>query len=263
MREEAAMATEAARSQAAEEDKRRIRELNAPHSAQGLKSDLKQVEITSLDLTLMMQFPTGGDLSIAESVESLRAALSSRYGPLENIDLLPQAGSSSKPDEAKSKKQKKPKGPRWAVEFKQSNLDGCWACWKDHLEAETNGTRPLVTGLKVKFAGRKDGEAPDWVTNLPDKPSQGDVEGLNKHAIETKTPSTSSRISNAFAASFASTFPSIPSSFPTPEDQRKRREAERERKAVDDFESGVLFRMRQQERNKLEEEILRKEAEEV
>ena len=278
MREQAAMAVEAARLQAVEEEKQRLRQLNTPGgvNGSGLGSESgsatngqEVAEITSLDLTLMMQFPAGEEQTIASSADALRSALSARYGPLENIDLLPQAGpSTTKPDEAKSaKKQKKPKGPRWAVEFKRSNRDGCWACWKDHLEAEGKTGRPLVKGLKVKFAGKKDGEAPAWVARSSAGSSNGhqpiDRTIPPVASTPTATPAPP-RISNAFASSFSpSTFPSVPSSFPTPESKRKQQQVERERAAVDDFESGILFRMRQQEREKLELEIRRQEAEEA
>jgi len=276
MREQAAMAVETARLQAIEEEKQRLRELNAPSGLNGSGLGSRSatngqdvVEITSLDLTLMIQFPAGEEQSIASSADTFRSALSARYGPLENIDLLPQAGpSTTKPDDVKSaKKQKKPKGPRWAVEFKRSNRDGCWACWKDHLEAEGKSARPLVKGLKVKFAGKKDGESPAWVARSSAGNNNGHPpmdQSIPPIASKPNATPAAPPISNAFASSFSpSTFPTVPSSFPTPESKRKQQEIERERAAVDDFESGILFRMRQQEREKLEQEIRRQEAEEA
>ena len=261
MREDAARAAEAARLQAVEEERQRIRELErATGSANGGSNNGAVVmPENSLELTLMIQFPLTDPTGLTSTTDSLRAALSTRYGPLENIDLLPQAG----PSEAKPKKSKKAKGPRYAVEFRRTNMDGCWACWKDHLEVEGGEkSKPLVTGTKVKFAGKKDGEAPAWVDSLGST-------GKNPAPSETR-PSTAAppKITSTFTSSFpsttASSFPSVPSSFPTPESKRKQQEEQRERRAADDFESGILFRMRQQEREKLERQIReQEEAEEA
>jgi len=260
MREEAARVAEVARLQAVEEEKRRLHAINGQvNGTTHVDAHDKPTVMpeNSLELTLMMQFPVTDPAGLASSTESLRAALSSRYGPLENIDLLPQAG----PSELKPKKSKKAKGPRYAVEFKRVNVDGCWACWKDHLEVGDENARPLVPGTKVKFAGKKDGESPLWVDSL----------GAKSQKVDPVRPTAAlPKVSSTFASSFptasarTSSFPAIPSSFPTPESKRKQQEQDRERRAADDFESGILFRMRQQEREKLERQIReQEEAEEA
>lgn len=261
MREEAARVAEVVRVQAVEDERRRLQQLGQTPTSnkndQAHNGELKVLPENSLELTLMMQFPssTAESAGPATSAESLRAALSARYGPLEHIDLLPQAG----PSELKPKKNKKPKGPRYAVEFKRTNSDGCWACWKDHLESGADKARPLVPGTKVKFAGKKDGECPPWADSLGSE---------RNHVDPVQATPTPPKVSTTFTSSFpavpVSSFPSVPSSFPTPESKRKQQEEQRERRAADDFESGILFRMRQQEREKLERQIReQEEAEEA
>lgn len=216
-----------------------------------------EVELMPMDFTLSLQFPifpTPDGTALPpylESSSALQSRLSSLYGSIEHVLLQPQAGPSTSSAEGKEKKKsKKPKGAKAVVEFKKTNKDGCWACWRDHNAEDGKKARPLLEGLKVKFAGTAEGEVPAWVRKL-------ELQAGNAAPMDAAPQPQSSRISSSFASSFPAPAATgfLPSTFPTPESRSKREKEEKEKREAQAFESDILFRMRQAERERLEREI--------
>lgn len=199
--------------------------------------------MTPAELTLTLQFPAESTgIDFLASSATLEPRLTARYGPVNFIIL-------KDPPAAEAGKRKKPRGAKAIVEFKESNWQGCWACWRDHV---AKPARPLVEGTKVKWA-TPDGAIPPWIAWAEThRPSQSNIP-------PPPPPPTAPKISSAFASSFAS-------SFPTPDERRQRdaqsAKADAARTAAEEYESATLFKMRQMERERLEAEIRRQEEEE-
>ncbi len=133
--------------------------------------------------------------------------------------------------EAKSGDFKK-KGSKAIAEFKTSGWDACWECWKDHEDGKSG--KPLLPKTKAKWAK---GEAPAWL-------AWAERQGSSGYFAPSSRPSTPS---GPGAASFP-TFSSKPAKAPT---------------VADDLENTTLLRMRQLERQRMEERLRREEADEA
>lgn len=204
--------------------------------------------MTAPELTLTLQFPAESTgIDFLGSSATLEPVFTARYGPV-NFFILKDPPSAA----SAAGKRKKPRGPKAIVEFKESNWQGCWACWRDHV---AKPARPLVEGTKVKWA-TPEGAVPPWIAWAEThRPS-----GFNTPPPPSPPPPTAPKISSAFASSFAS-------SFPTPDERRQRdaqsAKADAARTAAEEYESATLFKMRQMERERLEAEIRRQEEEET
>ena len=208
--------------------------------AHSTSSTSKQPPITPIDLTLTLQLPA----SASSDSTALQSELSSRYGPISHVHLRAAP--------AEEKPGKKKKGPKGIVEFAAGNWGGCWACWKDHSRDATGdeARHEGVAGMKAKWAL---GRTPDWV-EWADKTGQ--------------QPNTSKQNGSSHVPDSR---PSMPSFESAPDfggtsmaellSRHQQEKADRARREQD--ESMTLLRMRQMERQKLEEQIRREEELEV
>lgn len=223
-----------------------------------------QPPITPLDLTLVLQFPSNS--ALASTSASLQAVLAAKYGSISHLILKEPAPPA---EAAQSKKKKgKDKGKKAVVEFERGNWGGCWACWKDHQDVNAQ-ERSVDVGVKAKWAK---GEEPGWVswansqTNgvshtprpIGNPPS---VNGRTNGHVDFGT----SRQENATGPSFGSA-PDLGGGTSMAnllaQHGKKRQQEQDEKQSRQDFESMTLLRMRQLERERLEEQIRREEEDE-
>jgi DnaJ family protein C protein 17 len=255
MREEAARAMEEVRLREISERRKEKVEKTGLETGADLNNGNEEGD-GPLDYTLLLQFPPFPlieDATLPDFLtgsETFQTKISTLYGSLENVVFSPQAGPSS----VKPKKPKKVKGAKAIVEFKKSNRDGCWACWKDHQDGGPGPGRLGVQGVKVGFAGRGEGEVPSWFTRL-----EGTTSTRSTSARTTCIPGDLGRVPTSFPTA-ATSFPSCSRADPNQDKEKKGEEGKR--KEGEDFESGILFRMRRMERERMEAEIRREEEEE-
>ncbi|WVQ98231.1 hypothetical protein IAU59_005354 [Kwoniella sp. CBS 9459] len=231
----------------------------------------QQPEITSVDLTLVITLPPTSTIS---SNEDLSKEVTSRYGPIAQCVF-------TDPPKVEGKKKKAKKG---IVEFAESNWGGCWACWKDIESA--NGKGVGGDGGKVRWAK---GELPawiEWAERQRQDGGHGAVSSGNGQGptINTQTNGSRSAAPSGFTLPTRSADPSSSTptfsfdsapSFETAPDlgtangngngismasllanhNAKRSEVDERRRKAQEFESMTLLRMRQLEREKLEEQI--------
>lgn len=239
-----------------------------PNSAPAQTDSDPMPSASASDLTLTLQFPSIPDPSLLPSFLASTTALEDKlrtlYGPTSFVVVMtPSNEANGAAAGKKAGPSSKRKGPRAVVEFASSNWSGCWACWKDHARKIDEGGRPLLPGTKIKWAGATTtGSAqPAWMSWAERQQTQPRSQSV---------PTTS-----ATAESAASTFPkpqngtgtpsssasSFPSSFPVASSRIGSQSATLDQSSSD-YEAQTMFRMRQMERRRLEEEIRRREAEE-
>lgn len=155
------------------------------------------------------------------SQAELEATLGGKYGALAHVILAP----------GKAKEGKKARGSRAIVEFAPGNWGGCWACLHDHAG---------IDGAKAKWASGEPAWV-KWAESLNSRPAANGAGGEG---------------GGGGGAGFASA-PDF-SSGAADNTHRKWEEERAENAAI---ESATLLRMRQRERERLAEEIRRREAE--
>ncbi|OCF45764.1 hypothetical protein I317_00252 [Kwoniella heveanensis CBS 569] len=245
-------------------------------AASGSRSISQQPEITPVDLTLVITLPTTSTIS---STEDLTREVTARYGPISQCVF-------TDPPKAEGKKKKAKKG---IVEFELGNWGGCWACWKDIESA--NGKGIGGEGGKVRWAK---GETPAWIEwaetqrqqQKSDSPlgssqngsttSTSNYQQLNGHSSTFNTTTAGFSLPTHPSDPFSSasfSFDSAPD-FSTSNGNgngismasilathnAKRSEDDERRRKAQEFESMTLLRMRQMERERLEEQIRKEEG---
>ena len=242
---------------------------NQPSSAPPINSD---------DLTLILQYPP----TSTSTSSTIQSALTSRYGPITHFIVkeppLSTAGTSE--TEGLEGKKKKAKGKKVVVEFEKGNWGGCWACWNDHDTSSLGWGggkgRGLEDGVKAKWAKGQEPEWVNWATNQQrhqsrQSPSTHLTNGNNHdphdpHDIHDPSNSHSSNTPLESAPSFDSAPDFGPSTsvsttmadLLTSHETAKHDERMRKRQQ-EEFESMTLLKMRQAERQRLEEEIRKRE----
>lgn len=209
-----------------------------PSRANGTSVSDPQPQISSEDLTIILQFPSFSTLP--STYEGLQPVLEGRYGPLSLLIV-------TEPPEIAGKKKKK--GRKAIVEFKQGNWGGCWACWKDHSDTGNDGekrSRRLEEGVTARWPKK---EVPEWVA-WADRQQKSSTNGTNGHAHEPDPLPSFHSAPNLSSTSMADLMA----------EHAGRKET---KKKEEDFENMTLFKMRRAERDRLEEEIRRQEEEEA
>ncbi|WVF69620.1 hypothetical protein IAT40_004398 [Kwoniella sp. CBS 6097] len=247
----------------------------------------QQPEITPVDLTLVITLPPASSIS---STEDLSKELTNKYGPISQCVF-------TDPPKVEGKKKKAKKG---IVEFADSNWGGCWACWKDIESANGKGIggEGAGEGAKVRWAKGEIPAWIEWAERqnknkreAVQHETNGDGNG-NGGASGTASNTQRNRNSTTSATGF--TLPSQPTdpsstatfSFDSAPDfgnpsangngngngngismasllathNAKRSEDDERRRKAQEFESMTLLRMRQLERDRLEEQIRRDEG---
>jgi DnaJ family protein C protein 17 len=223
-----------------------------------------QPPITPIDLTLVLQFPSSSTL--ASTSASLQAVLAAKYGSISHLILKEPA---PPVESAPVKKKKgKDKGKKAVVEFERGNWGGCWACWKDHQDTNDQG-RSVEVGVKAKWAK---GEEPAWVSwanNQTNGSSQTFQPTVNPPAANGKTNGHVSLGTSGPESGTGPSFGSAPDlgggtsmADLLAQHGKKRQQEQDEKQSRQDFESMTLLRMRQLEREWLEEQIRREEEDE-
>lgn len=290
MREQAAAAAQAAQQDAASVNKSRMDSRipkesgtrdsgngssSHPHPTRGDASSTTSrpmPPIDASDLTLTLQFPSIPDPTLVPpylaSLPALEDKIRTLYGPTSFVVLKSPPSTETTAGNGSSSKRK---GHRAIIEFAPSNWSGCWACWKDHARKSSEGGRPLLPGTKVKWAssgGTTAGGEPAWVAWAEETQSQAHAQrDAAKQAASAEVPSATIPQSRngpggqqPFASSFPSSFPAPPSTKQNP--QAASAFSSSSSSSSGDYEAQTMFRMRQMERQRLEDEIRRQEAEE-
>ncbi|KAK4688852.1 hypothetical protein P7C73_g1258, partial [Tremellales sp. Uapishka_1] len=207
-------------------EKQRLANLaNIPPPPPPPKSDISSTipPITPADVTLSLQFSPSS--TIAESsTQALQDLLTSKYGPISALLLKDPP--------------KKKKGKKATVQFTSANWGGCWACWKDHQASGTNG---LDVGVQAKWVT---GEEPKW------------VQWASKHSNVNTKVETGGKTFDSADVGGGITMEQLLASNGRPVERQIAPDRSSE------FESMTLFKMRQLERERLEEQIRREEDEE-
>ncbi|WWD21652.1 hypothetical protein CI109_106138 [Kwoniella shandongensis] len=212
-----------------------------------------QPSITSVDLTLILTFPSSSTSTLSSSSTELQQTLRGKYGPISHL-VLTDPSTTTTANNTTDKKKKKGKGRRAVVEFDRGNWGGCWACWKDH---ENN--KGLEEGMKVRWAG---GAVPQWVEWASRQPTS------NPTTTKTETNGHANGSTSTPNAAFGSapSFDSAPDlggangNGTTMAELLAQHSKTKETKAKnEEYESMTLLRMRQLERQRLEEQIRREE----
>jgi DnaJ family protein C protein 17 len=222
-------------------------------------------EITPIDLTLVLQFPSSSSSSITTSSSSLQSTLVSRYGLISHV-VLKEPPEKDATAEAGGKKKKKGKGKRAIVEFGKGNWGGCWACWRDHSDTQPEGgaVSGLEDGVKAKWAG---GKTPDWVEwaekQRPAPPSANGTNADGRTGVSARgfnCVANGNTEEDVPAPSFGSApdFGGTTMAHLLAQHSRSKESRRRE----EEYESMTLLRMRQMERERLAEQIRREEEDE-
>ncbi|WVR04772.1 hypothetical protein IAU60_001784 [Kwoniella sp. DSM 27419] len=227
-------------------------------SRQAMDGSATQPEITPADLTLIISLPPHSPIVDA----SIQSDLERRYGPISHVIY-------SDPPKVEGKKKKSKKV---VVEFAKGNWGGCWACWKDHELAKG------LNGGKVRWAA---GQVPEWVAWAEQQKESGATVssgGTNGHSSNATSQAQSNMDGPTFSfntgqsadmpsSDSAPSFASAPDFGGTTmadllaSHAKGQADAKAQKRKNDDFESMTLLRMRQMERERLEEQIRREEAE--
>jgi len=199
-----------------------------------------QPPITSIDLTLILQFPSTSTLP-----DGLQDRLTSSYGPINHVYI-------KDPPLAEGGGKKKKKGKKAIVEFKEGNWGGCWACWRD-LEDGKEGWE----GVRVKWAA---GSTPDWVAwSETHRPSQSQSRPTAPAPEPPRDTNPNTKTDALPTFSSAPNFGSTTMSDLLASHSQSRTDQVNRKKKEDEFESMTLLKMRQMERERLIEEIRREE----
>jgi DnaJ family protein C protein 17 len=192
------------------------------------------------DLTLMLQlFPE----SALASEAALRPALA-KYGAISDIVIMPGKA---------AKAGKKARGARAAVEFAPGNWGGCWACLRDN----SGSGSPVEKGAKAKWAGQE----PAWVA-WAEKYASPAERGTSSSTSTNDKPTSARSFGSAPAFSSAPDFSDLGASLSAHD--RKKQDLAEEEALKSAYESATLLRMRQKERERLEQQIReQEEAEEA
>jgi DnaJ family protein C protein 17 len=218
----------------------------------------------AIDLTLVLQFPSTSTL--ASTSASLQAVLAAKYGSISHLILKEPAPPA---EVAPGKKKKgKDKGKKAVIEFERGNWGGCWACWKDHQDTNDQG-RSVEVGVKAKWAK---GEEPAWVSwanSQTNGSSQTFKPTVNPPAANGKTNGHVNLGTSGPESGTGPSFGSAPDlgggtsmADLLAQHGKKRQQEQDEKQSRQDFESMTLLRMRQLERERLEEQIRREEEDE-
>ncbi|WVQ75803.1 hypothetical protein IAR50_005436 [Cryptococcus sp. DSM 104548] len=225
----------------------------APAIRKSARNGENAPDITPESLTLILILPPTATISQAQLLKNLVDS----YGAITHLilsDALPSTSAIS----VEGTKKKKTKSRKAVLEFAAGNWGGCYSCWKD--VEDRNSEKLGVDGVKAKWAA---GEAPSWVewaeTQLPSRrrPSETPASSFSfphpPPSSATTAPSFSSAPAFSSSTSMADLL-ALHAKEKSSNDELKRKRAE--------AESLTLSRMRMMERERLEAEIKRQEEEE-
>jgi DnaJ family protein C protein 17 len=187
------------------------------------------------------------------------------------------------------------------VEFAKGNWGGCWACWRDHSDESAAEVRGLEEGTKVKWAAGRTPDWVDWAERQRRRTADGPERDRGRereraregearpdsapvlghgisHQASTNGLASGTRSNGGVGlpggwgatADLTTSTPPTPSFGSAPDfggttmadlltQHASGKEAKRKE---EEYESMTLLRMRQLERERIEEQIRRQEEEE-